>query len=75
MSMQPRVKIFTYVSGERSTLLESELEENINEWLANTGGQLLQISQSESQRPGASQHVTVCIWYVPDESAAESPSA
>jgi hypothetical protein len=30
---------------------------------------LVQISQTESERTGAGHHVTLCIWYVPDESS------
>jgi hypothetical protein len=27
----------------------------------------VQVSQSESERSGASHHVTLCLWYVPEE--------
>lgn len=64
--MKERVKVFTHVSGEGTTLIEPELEDHINEWLERTSGKVLQISQSESDRPGAAQHVTVCVWYLPE---------
>jgi hypothetical protein len=64
--MQERVKVFHYVSGEGSTVLESGLEDHINQWLASVNGKLLRVSQSESQRPGAAQHITVCVWYMPE---------
>ena len=67
--MNERVKVFTYVSGEGSTLLEAGLEERINKWLSETPGKVLRITQSESDRPGAAQHVTVCVWYVPEDPA------
>jgi hypothetical protein len=70
--MTERVKVFTYVSGHGATLLESPLEDTINQWLASTDGQIIQISQSESARTNVGHHVTVCIWYVPDESAGQS---
>jgi hypothetical protein len=28
----------------------------------------VKITQSESEHAGAGHHVTVCVWYVPDES-------
>jgi hypothetical protein len=68
--MRERVKIFTYISGHGSTLLEPALQEHINQWLSAAKGRLLTISQSESERPGVGQHVTVCVWYVPEEGSA-----
>ncbi len=64
--MQERVKVFTYVSGEGSTLLEPELEDHINDWLKKTKGKLVNVTQSESHRQGTVQHITVCVWYLPD---------
>jgi len=64
--MNERVKVFTHVSGEGTTVIESELEDHINQWLAEQNGKLLHISQSECQRPNASQHITVCVWYLPE---------
>lgn len=64
--MTERVKVFHCVSGEGSTVLESGLEDHINEWLASVNGKLLRVTQSESQRPGAAQHITVCVWYMPE---------
>lgn len=68
--MKERVKVFSYVNSEGSRLIESELEDHINDWLAQAGGKLLHITQSESHRPQAAQHVTVCVWYLPEESAS-----
>jgi hypothetical protein len=28
---------------------------------------LTQVSQSESMRSGVGHHVTICLWYVPEE--------
>ena len=64
--MKERVKMFTYVSGEGSTLIEPELEDHINDWLARTKGSLIRMTQSESQRSHATHHTTVCVWYIPD---------
>jgi hypothetical protein len=69
--MQERVKIFTFVSGHGETLLEPPNEEHINHWLASVKGQLVQITQSESPRASAGHHVTVCVWYMPDEAEGE----
>ncbi|MGE5191378.1 MAG: hypothetical protein ACM3U2_02680 [Deltaproteobacteria bacterium] len=63
--MRERVKIFTYISGTGSTVIESSLEDHLNEWLASVEGEILEITQSESERAGAGHHVTVCVWYVP----------
>jgi hypothetical protein len=67
--MKERVRVFTYTSGTGSTLIQTSLEEHVNEWLAAANGRILSISQSESERPGAGPHVTLCVWYLPDESA------
>ena len=61
--MQERVKVFTYISGTGSTVIETSLEDNINRWLESVDGEVLNVSQSESVRPNAGQHVTVCVWY------------
>ena len=74
--MQERVKMFTFVSGHGETIVEPRHEDHINQWLASVEGELLQVSQSESERSGAGHHVTVCLWYVPGEpafAAGESP--
>ena len=63
--MQERIKIFSFVTGHGETLIDPPNEEHINQWLADTQGQLIEVSQSESQRPASGQHVTVCVWYVP----------
>jgi hypothetical protein len=65
--MQERLKVFSFVSGHGETLLESPHEDHINQWLASIKGEVVQISQSESERTGAGHHVTICIWYVPAE--------
>ncbi len=65
--MNERVKVFTFVSGHGETLIESPLEDHINEWLAKAKGEMVQITQSESERPGVGHHVTVCVWYIPEE--------
>jgi hypothetical protein len=70
--MEERVKIFTFVSGHGETVIEPRHEDHINQWLAAVGGHLVQVTQSESERAGAGHHVTVCIWYVPEEA---SPAA
>jgi hypothetical protein len=65
--MQERVKIFTFVSGHGETILEPRHEDHINQWLASAPGQLVEVTQSESERPGVGHHVTVCLWYVPEQ--------
>jgi len=63
--MRERVKIFTYVSGTGATVVETPLEDHINEWLASVEGKVVNVSQSESERQGAA-HITVCVWYLPE---------
>jgi hypothetical protein len=65
--MKERVKVFTHISGHGSTVLEPPLEEYINQWLRTAGGKLVDVTQSESERPGVGQHVTVCVWYAPED--------
>ena len=65
--MKQRVKVFTYSSGTGATVIESKLEDQINDFLAQTGGTFVRATQSESERQSVA-HVTVCIWYVPDGS-------
>ncbi len=64
--MEERVKVFTFISGHGETLVEPPHEDHINQWLSQVKGRVLNISQSESERTGTGQHVTVCIWYLPD---------
>jgi hypothetical protein len=64
--MKERVKVFTYISGHGSTVLEPPLEDHINQWLASANGRLVHLSQSESERRGVGQHVTICVWYLPE---------
>jgi hypothetical protein len=63
--MQERLKVFTFVTGHGETVVEPSHEDHINQWLSAVKGEIMQISQSESQRGGAGHHVTLCIWYVP----------
>lgn len=65
--MQERVKVFTFVSGHGETLVEPPHEDHINQWLAQVNGRISHISQSESERTGMGQHVTICVWYLPDK--------
>ena len=63
--MRERVKVFTYISGTGATVIETPLEDHLNEWLAGVDGEVLEVTQSESERAGAGHHVTVCVWYLP----------
>jgi hypothetical protein len=65
--MKERLKIFTFNTGHGETMVEPPHEEHINRWLASVQGRLVQVSQSESERPGGGHHVTLGIWYVPEE--------
>ena len=65
--MKERMKVFTFLSGHGETLLEPRHEDTINQWLAGVDGRVMQVSQSESVRQGVGHHVTVCVWYVPDD--------
>ena len=65
--MQERVKVFTFVSGHGETVIQPVHEDRINEWLSAAKGRLLRVTQSESERPGVGHHVTVCVWYAPEE--------
>jgi hypothetical protein len=62
--MKCQVRIFTYSSGTGSTIIESTLEDRINEWLRHYPGKILFVTQSESER-GHTAHTTVSIWYEP----------
>lgn len=64
--MKERVKVFTYASGTGATVIETALEDHINEFLKNVDGRLVNVTQSESERQGTA-HVTLCVWYVPNE--------
>jgi hypothetical protein len=68
--MNEQVKIFSHITGKGGTLIESPLEDNINEWLNNTDGRVQRVTQSESERDGVA-HITVCIWYVPGGEPAD----
>ena len=71
--MQERVKVFTFVSGHGETIVEPPHEDRINQWLSTVKGRVVQVSQSESERAAAGHHITVCVWYVPDESTISHP--
>ena len=66
--MQVRVKMFTFVSGHGETLVEPPHEHHINQWLENVEGEFIDFAQSESARADGGQHVTVCVWYLPERS-------
>lgn len=61
------VKVFTFVSGHGETLVEPPHEDHINQWLSQLKGRVLYVSQSESERTGSGQHVTICIWYLTND--------
>jgi hypothetical protein len=63
--MREQVNIFTFVSGHAETMVRPPQEDHINEWLAATGGRILRVTQSESERPSSGHHVTLCVWYEP----------
>jgi hypothetical protein len=67
--MKERVRVFTFVSGHGETVVEPAHEDHINQWLSTVEGEIVEITQSESERAGAGHHVTVCIWYLPAESS------
>jgi len=64
--MRERVKVFSFVSGHGETVVEPPDEEHINKWLASVNGEVVSVSQSESERAGKGHHVTLCILYVPE---------
>jgi hypothetical protein len=65
--MKERVKVYTHATGEGSTLGDSDLENSLNKWLASVDGRISMVTQSESHRPGKAQHLTICIWYIPED--------
>jgi hypothetical protein len=65
--MNERLKVFTFVSGHGETVIEPRHEDLINQWLTSTKGRIVHVSQSESERSGAGHHVTVCVWYIPEQ--------
>jgi len=65
--MRERVKLFSFVSGHGETVVEPPDEEHINKWLASVSGEVVSVSQSESERAGQGHHVTLCILYVPEQ--------
>jgi hypothetical protein len=73
--MRERIKVFTFVSGHGETVLGSAQEDHINQWIASVEGQLVQVSQSESERPGVGHHVTISLWYLPGSPVAVPAAA
>jgi hypothetical protein len=69
--MLERCKVFTFISGHGETVIGPPHEEDINQWLSTTKGRLVSISQSESEHPGKGQHLTICVWYVPEETGSK----
>ena len=65
--MRERVKVFSVVSGHGETVVGSTQEDHINQWLASVESKVVQVSQSESERPGIGQHITISVWYVADK--------
>jgi hypothetical protein len=65
--MREGVKAFTFVTGHGETMVEPKHEDHINQWLSTANGELVNITQSESVRQGGGHHVTVCVWYMPDQ--------
>lgn len=63
--MRERLKLFTYIIGTGSTVIETTLEDRINEWLAQTDGEILETTQTESICKDGGHHVTVGVWYLP----------
>lgn len=66
--MRERVRIFTDTTGTAHTAIKSNVEDEINSWLAATPGEFLRATQSES-RSDKSSHLTIAIWYRVDEPA------
>jgi hypothetical protein len=71
-AMSPRLKIFSFVSGHGETIVQPPHEDHINSWLSEMRGQLLHVSQSESEHGCTGHHVTLCVWYLP-ENYEEAP--
>lgn len=66
--MKIRAKVFTFISGHGETVVEASHEDRINEWLGRIKGEIVELTQSESARPNGGNHVTVCVWYLPNHS-------
>lgn len=69
--MREPVKVFTFPSGTGATVIESPLEDQLNQWLESLPGEVVRITQSESERQNVGQHVTICLWYIPREHLVE----
>lgn len=70
--MRERVKVFSFVSGHGETVVEPPHEDHINRCLAAINGEIVEITQSESERSGAGHHVTICVWYLPSDTARDA---
>jgi hypothetical protein len=68
--MRERIKIFTFVSGHGETLVDPPHEDRINQWLDAIEGEIIDVTQSESEQRNGGQHVTVCVWYLPTGSTS-----
>jgi len=65
--LKERVKVFTFLSGHGETVVQPSHEDHINQWLSMAKARLVHVSQSESAQGGTGHHVTVCVWYIPEE--------
>jgi hypothetical protein len=65
--MKEQVKVFTFLSGHGETVVQPPHEDHINQWLATARGRLVHVSQSESEHSGTGHHITVCVWFLPEE--------
>ncbi|MBS0204554.1 MAG: hypothetical protein JSS49_16750 [Planctomycetes bacterium] len=71
--MLERLKMFTFVSGHGETVVDPPNEDRLNEWLASIDGEIVDVTQSESQRANGGHHVTVCVWYLPAAAMPQDP--
>ena len=65
--MLERVKVFTFLSGHGETIAQTPEEDRINAWLSSVKGKLVKVSQSESETTGSGHHITISVWYLPEE--------
>ncbi len=61
--MRIRVKIFTFLSRHGETVVGPGHEDLVNRWLDSFDGEIVEVSQSESERSGVGHHVTITVWY------------
>ena len=64
-AVQERIKIFTDITGTNPAVIESHLEDEINDWLSRTSGEILAVTQSEARDANRS-HLTIAITYRPE---------